>query len=130
MRRSVGTLHLSLLGVPVLRRDGVEHTLPLRKALALLAYLAVADGPVSRARLVALLWPARDERAGRAALRSTLSALRRALGEPADTDAGGAATTVGGVLRAEPTVLGVDAGRLALDVATLAVADALPRSLP
>jgi len=99
--------------------------MPLRKALALLAYLAVEGSLHPRDRLVALLWPAADERAGRAALRNTLSVLRHALGEPLEAAEGAAGT--GGVLRAASAALGVDADRLDLDVAALAAADVLAR---
>ncbi len=57
-------------------------TLPTRKALALLAYLAVEGGAHSRDKLTALFWPESDSARGRATLRSTLALLRNALGDP------------------------------------------------
>jgi DNA-binding SARP family transcriptional activator len=50
-----------------------------RKAVALLAYLAVTGESQRRASLVNLLWPEYDHTHGRAALRRTLYALRKAL---------------------------------------------------
>ncbi len=52
-----------------------------RKAVALLAYLALADRPHSRDALAELLWPDRDTEHARGALRRTLSTLRKAIGE-------------------------------------------------
>lgn len=46
-----------------------------RKALALLAYLALAEQRQSRDHLTALLWPDLDQQRARAALRSTIYAL-------------------------------------------------------
>jgi DNA-binding SARP family transcriptional activator len=52
-----------------------------RKAIALLARLALADGPRSRESLCELLWPRHDPDRARGALRRTLSTLRGAIGE-------------------------------------------------
>ena len=52
-----------------------------RKATALLAHLALAERPRSRDSLCELLWPGHDPEHARGALRRTLSALRRAIGE-------------------------------------------------
>ena len=52
-----------------------------RKAMALLAHLALADRPRSREALCGLLWPAHDPDRARGALRRTLSTLRTAVGE-------------------------------------------------
>ncbi|HEU5086686.1 MAG TPA: hypothetical protein VFT99_04550, partial [Roseiflexaceae bacterium] len=69
-------LRISLFGTPRIERDG--HALPLRrtKALALLAYLALADQPKDRDSLLALLWPEFDEPSARNNLRRELSLLR------------------------------------------------------
>lgn len=72
-------LRVSLLGAPraeVGRRSIETDT---RKALALLAYLAVSEQPQRRATLAALLWPEAEEAKARGALRRTLSVLRTAL---------------------------------------------------
>jgi DNA-binding SARP family transcriptional activator/predicted ATPase len=75
-------LCLYLLGPPRIERDGVSIRVDTRKAIALMAYLAVTKENHRRAALVNLLWPEYDRTRGRAALRRTLSALRKALGDP------------------------------------------------
>jgi DNA-binding SARP family transcriptional activator len=72
-------LALHLLGPPHVERDGVPIQVDTRKAIALLAYLAVTGENHRRASLVNLLWPEYDHTRGRAALRRTLYALRKAL---------------------------------------------------
>ncbi len=80
-------LSLYLLGVPRIECDGQPIRLDRRKALALLAYLAVTDESHRRDSLVDLLWPEVDATRGRAALRRTLYALRQALtGDWLDVD--------------------------------------------
>ena len=72
-------LALYLLGPPRLERDGQPIEITRRKAVALLAYLAVTGERHSRDSLAALLWPEYDHRRARADLRRTLSVLNRAL---------------------------------------------------
>ena len=72
-------LALYLLGPPRIERDGVSIKLNRRKAIALLAYLAVTGESHRRDSLVNLLWPEYDGTRGRAALRRTLYALNKAL---------------------------------------------------
>jgi DNA-binding SARP family transcriptional activator len=74
-------LEISLLGPPQVRRAGHPVGFDTRKATALLAHLALAGRPRSRAALCELLWPDRDPEHARGALRRTLSALRKAIGE-------------------------------------------------
>ena len=74
------SLRVDLLGTPRIEVDGEPLRVDTRKAVALLAYLAVTGGPQARELLVDLLWPDTDPDRGRAALRRTLSALRSALG--------------------------------------------------
>src|SRR5215472_4078983 len=74
-------LQVNLLGVPHLRREGAVCAVRLRKALALLSYLAVTGRLHVREELVALLWPEAGDDDGRRVLRSTLSELRRDLGD-------------------------------------------------
>jgi DNA-binding SARP family transcriptional activator/tetratricopeptide (TPR) repeat protein len=81
----MGLLSLALLGAPRVRHADVEVSFATRKALALLAYLVVEPGPHTRDRLTALFWPDSDAARGRATLRYTLAAMRRALGESADS---------------------------------------------
>jgi DNA-binding SARP family transcriptional activator len=72
-------LALFLLGSPRIERDGHPIAVDTRKAVALLAYLAVTRQRHSRDVLAGLLWPDYDESHARATLRRTLSALNRAL---------------------------------------------------
>jgi DNA-binding SARP family transcriptional activator/predicted ATPase len=72
-------LALYLLGPPRIERDGVPIQVDTRKAIALLAYIAVTEESHRRASLINLLWPEYDHTRGRAALRRTLYALRKAL---------------------------------------------------
>ncbi|HEX6913188.1 MAG TPA: BTAD domain-containing putative transcriptional regulator, partial [Longimicrobium sp.] len=76
-------LSLSLLGAPVLRREGepVTGRAAYRRRIALLAVLAAARGrPVGRQRLMGLLWPEQSEEAARHSLSESLYLLRRELG--------------------------------------------------
>ena len=74
-------LAIRLLGPPRVERDGVVVAFDTRKAMALLAHLVLAEHPRSREALCSLLWPAHDLGRARAALRRTLSTLRRGIGE-------------------------------------------------
>jgi len=74
-------LALYLLGPPRLELDGELVQISRRKAVALLAYLAVTGGHHSRDSLATLLWPEYDQSRARADLRRTLSVLNRTLGE-------------------------------------------------
>ena len=69
---------LYLLGSPRIERDGAPLEVDTRKALALVAYLAVTGQPQTRDALAGLLWPEYGQARARAALRRTLSALQRA----------------------------------------------------
>lgn len=71
-------LEVRLLGPPRIAVGDRPLQVDTRKAIALLAYLAVT-GPASRESLAALLWPDSDEVRARAALRRTLSTLKSAL---------------------------------------------------
>ncbi len=73
-------LDLRLLGAPQVEVDRVPVEADTRKALALLAYLAVSDAPRTREALGSLLWPDHDQTHAGAALRRTLSAARSAIG--------------------------------------------------
>lgn len=73
-------LALHLLGSPYIERDDVLVSVDTRKALALIAYLAVNPGYQSRDTLAALLWSESDQVSARGALRRTLSVLNTALG--------------------------------------------------
>jgi DNA-binding SARP family transcriptional activator/alpha-beta hydrolase superfamily lysophospholipase len=74
-------LSLTTLGFPAIHFESAVIKLALRKAVALLVYLAEARGPVSRETLAALLWPEMPADAARARLRRTLNRIRTAFGE-------------------------------------------------
>jgi DNA-binding SARP family transcriptional activator len=75
-------LEINLLGRPAVRRDGVEAAAPRgHKVWALLAYLVLADRPVARTRVAAVLFP--DANDPLAAVRWNLHELRRLLGPDA-----------------------------------------------
>ncbi len=87
----MAALHLNLFGAPELIIGDGGDALPVhfdtRKALALLAYLAVTGKSHTRDSLAALLWPEGDAEHARSALRRTLSALTAVLG-PQPIEAG------------------------------------------
>ena len=68
-------VRLYLFGTPRLEYQGNLIKIERRKALALVAYLALAEGSQSRDVLAALLWPEQDDDHARSSLRSTLRAL-------------------------------------------------------
>ena len=74
-------LSIRLLGEMEITRLGERLELPpSRKTRGLLAYLALANRPVRRDRLCALLWDAPDDPKG--ALRWSLSKLRSLVNDP------------------------------------------------
>lgn len=93
---------LSLLGPPRVEKDGRVVEFDTRKAVAILAYLALEGGTQPRDRLAAMLWPDADDERARASLRRTLSPLRTALGED--------------VLVADTVSVGLGAREVATDV--------------
>ena len=74
--RGAMALEVTLLGPPRIERDGERVAFDTRKAMALLADLALSERPRSREALCGLLWPAHDPDRARGALRRTLSTLR------------------------------------------------------
>jgi DNA-binding SARP family transcriptional activator len=99
------TLVIRLLGRPEIVRDGGVVPPPRgHKAWAVLAYLALAERRVPRARLAGLIFGGAEDPLG--ALRWTLAQLRRALG-------------VGDALQGDPLELRLPPGT-AVDVLTLA----------
>ncbi|HEU5103218.1 MAG TPA: AAA family ATPase, partial [Roseiflexaceae bacterium] len=76
----MASLRLSVFGPPRLAYHDQPIELNLRKALALVAYLAVSGQPHSRDALATLLWPESDGREGRSRLRRTLHRLTQAIG--------------------------------------------------
>jgi DNA-binding SARP family transcriptional activator len=73
-------LKLRLFGPPQVELDGMVVTLSTRKAMALLAYLAVSGRSSSRDALAALLWPESNSSRARGSLRKALSALNGEVG--------------------------------------------------
>lgn len=77
-------LSITLLGTPRAEVDGQTVSVDTRKAIALLAYLAVTAQTHGRDALCALLWPEYDQENARASLRRTVSALKKGLGPIGD----------------------------------------------
>jgi DNA-binding SARP family transcriptional activator len=73
-------LRIALLGPPRVERHGTPIQVDTRKAIALLAYLAVAPERHGRDAVAGLLWPDYDTEHARGALRRTLSTLNKAVG--------------------------------------------------
>src|SRR5712664_397607 len=80
-------LRLAVLGPPQVVHDGRRLSFALRKAQALLLYLAVEGGMHPRSKLAALLWPDSTPHDARTALRNALTVLRRLLDDPTTTPA-------------------------------------------
>src|ERR671933_1386549 len=80
-RRVVPRTTISLLGTPRIEVGGEPLEVDTRKAIALLAYLAVTRRRHARDALAGLLWPEYNQKRARAALRRTLSSLGRARAE-------------------------------------------------
>ena len=74
-------LSLALLGPPIVERDGTVVGFDTKKAVALLAVLAITGREQSRDRLAGLLWPESDTARARGSLRRTLSVTAAAVGE-------------------------------------------------
>src|SRR5947209_243825 len=107
----MSVLRLNVLGPPEIFHDGSRLSFALRKAQALLLYLAVEGGLHPRGKLAALLWPDSEPQGARTALRNALTLLRRLL---ADRDPSAPAHSH---LLSEHELLGLDAqAPLALDL--------------
>ena len=88
MVRQALPLHIYVLGPPEVRLGRSPLTLPTRKTLALLIYLALEAGAQPREHLATLLWPEASPERSYASLRNTLGHLQSALRQ-----AGGRAQT-------------------------------------
>ncbi len=73
-------LEIALLGAPTVSLDGKLVSINRNKSMALLGYLALADGAVRRDSLATLFWPEIDQNHARANLRRELAYLRTVLG--------------------------------------------------
>jgi DNA-binding SARP family transcriptional activator len=69
----MNVVRVALLGPPAVSRDGVPVSFDTRKAIALLAFLAVTGREHSRDQLAGLLWPDVDPVRAHNSLRRTLS---------------------------------------------------------
>src|SRR3989440_500473 len=99
---TMSVLRLNVLGPPQVYHDGSRLTFALRKAEALLLYLAVEGGMHPRSKLGALLWPDSEPHAARTALRNALTLLRSLLATP------DASASPHSHLLAEQDLLGLD----------------------
>lgn len=72
-------VEVQLFGLPKLRVEGRDCALALKRAPALLAYLANAGRPVPRAHLATLLWPDASESQARARLRRLTYSIEQAV---------------------------------------------------
>ncbi len=75
----MATLNLRLFGHPFVELDGQPVEFETRKALAMLAYLALSPQPVSREFLATLLWPEFNQTQALSNLRRNLSSLEKSL---------------------------------------------------
>src|SRR6266550_4059895 len=101
--QTMGLLRLTVLGTPEVFHNESRLTFALRKAQALLLYLAVEGGLHSRSKLAAFLWPDSEPHAARTALRNALALLRSLL-----TDADSASAYPHSHLRSERDLIGLD----------------------
>ena len=72
---------LFLFGAPRIEREGKNIELGLRKALAMITYLAVTGQTQSRDFLAGYLWPESDQTTARANLRRTLYLIQQNVGD-------------------------------------------------
>src|SRR5229473_3438252 len=108
----MGLLRLAVLGAPEVFHDGSRLTFSLRKAQALLLYLAVEGGMHPRSKLAAFLWPDSTPHDARTALRNALTLLRSLLADPT--------TAAAAHLLSEGELLGLDPqAPLELDLAVV-----------
>src|SRR3954452_23704494 len=118
-------LSIKLLGPPEASLEGRPLRFRIKKALALLCYLAAEGVRHPRRELAELLWPESEERRARADLRGTLSKLRKTLGEASAQDAEEEAPRL---LLIEGDLLGVEPQEVELDLNALEAAVSLARS--
>src|SRR5437667_3591911 len=77
----MGLLYLAVLGPPEVFHDGSHLAFALRKAQALLLYLAVEGGMHPRSKLAALLWPDSESPIAHRALRNAIALLHDLLAD-------------------------------------------------
>src|SRR5438270_2781146 len=81
----MSVLRLNLLGPPEIFHEGSRLSFALRKAQALLLYLAVEGGMHPRSKLAALLWPDSEPTDARKTLRNAITLLRSLLADASTT---------------------------------------------
>src|SRR2546429_1453864 len=100
--QTMGLLRLAILGPTEVFHDESRLTFALRKAQALLLYLAVEGGMHSRSKLAALLWPDSEPQDARKILRNAITLLRHLL------DASDSSASLHSHLLAEQDLLGLN----------------------
>src|SRR5258706_7741922 len=85
--QTMDLLRVAVLGSPEVFHDGSRLTFALRKAQALLLYLAVEGGLHPRSKLAALLWPDSEPSDARKGLRNALVLLRGLFADADDSPA-------------------------------------------
>src|SRR5258706_9989038 len=85
--QTMDLLRVAVLGSPEVFHDGSRLTFALRKAQALLLYLAVEGGMHPRSKLAALLWPDSEPSDARKGLRNALVLLRGLFADADDSPA-------------------------------------------
>jgi len=81
----MSVLRLAVLGPPEVFHEGSRLPFALRKAQALLLYLAVEGGMHPRGKLAALLWPDSEPADARKTLRNAITLLRSLLADASTT---------------------------------------------
>jgi DNA-binding SARP family transcriptional activator len=116
-------LSIKLLGPPEVRLEGRPLRFRIKKALALLCYLAAEGRRHPRRELAELLWPESGERHARTDLRSVLAKLRKTLGQESTHREEGAH-----LLLVDGDLLGLELRGIELDLEALESAVALART--
>lgn len=73
----MATTQIRLFGYPTILHEGVNVDIQIKKAVALLAFLATTGKAISRERLAVILWPDANEEVARTSLRQALRAIRK-----------------------------------------------------
>ena len=101
MAHYIAKHRLHLLGSPLIETNKRTTQIKLRKAIALVAYLAVENRPFSREYLATLLWPSLGLGSALANLRQILSLLRA-------TFENGCIVVEGDLIQLDHTAIGID----------------------
>ncbi len=73
----MASLKITLMGTPEIQHQNTPLNLERRKAVALIAYLAVVQKPVGRDYLATMLWEDYNDERARASLRRTLAVINK-----------------------------------------------------